>query len=526
MSAVPDTEQGRWTLDAVLKPEATPSGEIAECSFGAGSVDGETVALGVVGVAAANGRGGSVSAFRRVADATTGDLKWVLQSRQTSSDVTSGSGFVAGFGRAVAVDGGATSPASPSAKRVNAPDAARRFHDRLGGGHAVQEKQPAPVATTTAVTAAAAAAAVAVAAVAALAAAPPSPPSPPPPAGRPRRRPRRRRPPRRRRRRRRLRRRPRRRPRRRCPAAAERRRGRGARPAGARAVREHVRGRRRVDAQQDARRARARAGPSGRRERFAQREDHGAQVQRDVFRGHFRYRRGGVVRRHLRTHAARRGGRKVRGGGETSAGGRRVRVPEPRRLPPAIRPGRGGGRYRRGARWSSVVEHGICSRWRLRAGRTRTRTRHRIRRLLPRRRRSTSPRRRRRDRPGPAAAVAAAAAAAAVAAAAAAAAAAGRAGSRAGRGGGGARAFRDARIVDLEPHARRGRHRDARALDPLIGELCDGARRRRRFQRGGRTSARKATRPRAGCGSRLSWSLCRTRTQSFCTATAQPRSTR
>ena len=120
VSAVPDTEQGRWTLDAVLKPEATPSGEIAECSFGAGSVDGETVALGVVGVAAANRTGGSVSAFRRVADNTTGDLKWVLQSRLTSSDVTlSGSGSVAGFGRAVAVDGGAVAVASAGALNLS-----------------------------------------------------------------------------------------------------------------------------------------------------------------------------------------------------------------------------------------------------------------------------------------------------------------------------------------------------------------------------------------------------------------------
>ena len=63
---------------------------------------------------------------------------------------------------------------------------------------------------------------------------------------------------------------------------------------------------------------------------------------------------------------------------------------------------------------------------------------------------------------------------------------------------------------------------------PALLSCLDGAmradattvRRRRR-----RTRSR-ATRRKSRCGSRLSWSLCRTRTQSFCTATAQPRSTR
>ena len=335
VSAVVTTDEGRWTLDAVLVPEDTPSGEPAETSCGAGSLDGETVSLGVVGRASENGLGGSVSSFRRVADATTGDLKWTFQSRQTSADVTGVSGSVTGFGRAVAIDDGAVVVTSAGA--LNATDAAEDFHE--GAGVVTRfRKTIRPVA-------AAAVAVAAASAIAAAAASPPPPlPSPPPMPSPPlRRRPRRRR----RRTRRRLRRRRRRLRRRRrpcaaspsaAPAPAERGRGRGARAAGSRAVREHVRGHRRVDDQQDARGVRARAGSRGRRERFAEREDHRDEVQRDVFRGSLGRRRGGVVRRDVREHVARRGGVQVRAGGEIAARGCRVRVPEARRT------GLGGGR--------------------------------------------------------------------------------------------------------------------------------------------------------------------------------------
>jgi hypothetical protein len=142
VNAVVATDEGRWTLDAVLVPKDTPSGEPAETSNGAGSINGETVSLGVVSRASENGLGGSVSSFRRVADATTGDLKWTFQSRQTSADVTGVSGSVTGFGRAVAVDDGAVVVTSAGA--LNATDAAEDFHEGAGAVTRFRKNDPSP----------------------------------------------------------------------------------------------------------------------------------------------------------------------------------------------------------------------------------------------------------------------------------------------------------------------------------------------------------------------------------------------
>ena len=129
-SAVVATEEGRWVLDAVLVPGSTPSDEPDECSFGAGALDGESVVLGVVGRASADGLGGSVSAFRRVTDQTNDALKkWAHQSRRTSADVL-GVSPVLGFGRAVAIDGAAAVVAAAGA--FNAMEAAEDFHEGSG----------------------------------------------------------------------------------------------------------------------------------------------------------------------------------------------------------------------------------------------------------------------------------------------------------------------------------------------------------------------------------------------------------